>query len=335
MYTELSIFIGYVCIIPVISICTNGLIKDILLYSHALGISCILYLLINQVNTTTTEKNELYGLRHLLFNLRLPPTTLWFNMGLWDKPDLTFPQACENLVHAVAKVMDIKPVSTVLDVGFGCGDSCIVLAEQYTLKVTGITNELSQWRIASDRISSTKLKDQITLIHGSADDLNQHISSTEIYDYIVSIDSAYHYNTRWDFLKNALTYLKPKGGTIGLYDLCIDSEFLKEVSSMQYSFLKLICKASHIPIRNLVTVEEYQKRLVDMGYEKIEMISLDRAHVFGGLSESFNDQYNTVMKYGIGVSLSNKIFLKGSSFIFGLFGTKPWLVPVIVKGEKA
>lgn len=150
MYTEISIFIGYVCIIPVISVYTDGLIKDILLYSHALGISCIFYLLINQVDTATTEKNELYGLRHLLFNLQLPPTTLWFNMGLWDKPDLTFPQACENLVHAVAKVMDIKPVSTVLgkiffytciyiyifglnvllvvDVGFGCGDSCIVLA---------------------------------------------------------------------------------------------------------------------------------------------------------------------------------------------------------------
>lgn len=113
MYTELSIFIGYVCIIPVISMCTTGLIKDILLYSHALGVSCILYLLINQVDTTT-EKNEMYGLRHLLFNLQLPPTTLWFNMGLWDKPDLTFPEACENLVHAVAKAMKIKPVSTVL-----------------------------------------------------------------------------------------------------------------------------------------------------------------------------------------------------------------------------
>ncbi|GAA5811016.1 hypothetical protein MFLAVUS_004445 [Mucor flavus] len=235
-------------------------------------------------------------------------------MGLWDKPDLTFPQACENLVHAVAKVMDIKPVSTVLG--------------------KGITNELSQWRIASDRISPTKLKDQITLIHGSADDLSQHISSVEIYDYIVSIDSAYHYNTRWDFLKNALSHLKPKGGTIGLYDLCIDSEFLKETSSMQYRFLKLICEATHIPIGNLVTVEEYQKRLVVMGYEKIEMISLDRAQVFGGLSKSFNAQYDTVMKYGIGVSLSNKVFLKVSSFIFGLFGSKPWLVPVIVKGEK-
>lgn len=103
---------------------------------------------------------------------------------------------------------------------------------------------------------------------------------------------------------------------------------------MQYRFLKLICEVTHIPIGNLVTVEEYQKRLVDMGYEKIEMISLDRAQVFGGLSKSFDAQYDTVMKYGIGVSLSNKVFLKVSSFIFGLFGSKPWLVPVIVKGEK-
>jgi 2C-methyl-D-erythritol 2,4-cyclodiphosphate synthase len=195
---------------------------------------------------------------------------------------------------------------------------------------------LSQWRIASDRISSSaELEDQVTLLHGSADDLNQHISSTEIYDYITSIDSAYHYNTRWDFLKNALTHLRSNGGTIGLYDLSIEPDFVKSATSMQYKIFKFICDAVHIPIENLVTVEEYEKRLVELGYKQVEVITLERAQVFGGLAKSFDAQYETVMKYGIGVSLQNRVFLKVSSFLFGLLGTKPWLVPVIVKGEKA
>jgi hypothetical protein len=116
MYTSISVIVGYLCILPIISNYTDGTIKSILLYLHALGISVTLYFFTNNTskNDTATDKNEIYGLRHLLFNLELPPKTLWFNMGLWDKPDLTFPQACENLVHAVAKTIKIKPVSAVL-----------------------------------------------------------------------------------------------------------------------------------------------------------------------------------------------------------------------------
>lgn len=180
---------------------------------------------------------------------------------------------------------------------------------------------------------TTKFKDQINLLHGSADNLDSHISSTETYDYIVSIDSAYHYNTRWDFLKSALTHLKPTG-SIGLYDLCIDPNFLKQANALQYNVFRFICQAVHIPIENLVTTDDYEQKLMDMGYKQVHITKLDRSQVFGGLSGSFERQYYTAMKYGIGVSLPNRMFLKISSFLFGLLATRPWLVPVIVKGEK-
>ncbi len=198
----------------------------------------------------------------------------------------------------------------------------------------GITNELSQWRIASDRLATTSFRDSIKLVHGSADDLKEHIDSTEKYDYITSIDSAYHYNTRWDFLKNAFDYLV-HGGSIGLYDLCLDPGFSSNATPMQHSVIKFICGAVHIPIENLVTAEEYERRLVNIGYTNVKMIVLEREQVFGGLSKSFDAQYDEVMKYGIGVSLSNRLFLKVSSYLFGLLGTKPWIIPIIIKGEKA
>lgn len=132
-----------------------------------------------------------------------------------------------------------------------------------------------------------------------------------------------------------MAHLRSNGGVVGLYDLSIEPDFIKNTSTMQYTIFKFICDAVHIPIENLVTVEEYEKRLVELGYKHVEVISLGRAQVFGGLAKSFDAQFETVMKYGIGVSLSNRIFLKVSSFLFGLLGTKPWLVAVIVKGEKA
>lgn len=338
MYTGAGILVGYLCLLPIISSCTDGSMKSALYYLHALGVSCIAYILLNSNSgssaNTSSGDSEVYGLKHLLFNIELPPKTLWFNMGLWDKPNLTFPQACENLVNAVTKLMDLQPRSKVLDVGFGCGDSCIMLAEKYEAKVTGITNELSQFRIAKDRIVSTPLEEKIQLVHGSADDLSQHIASNEIYDSIISIDSAYHYNTRWDFLKNAFQHLKPEGGCIGLYDLCVDPEFLKSATPMQSMIFKLVCDAVRIPSANLVTAEEYGKRMAEIGYTKVELLNMDREQVFGGLSKSFQTQYEEVNKFGIGVSLSNKAFLKVSAFLFGLLGEKPWIVPIIVKGEK-
>lgn len=103
---------------------------------------------------------------------------------------------------------------------------------------------------------------------------------------------------------------------------------------MQKNIFKFVCDTVHIPIQNLVTVGEYEEYLEDIGYEDVEIEQLDRQLVFGGLSRSFDQQYTTAMKYGIGVSLSNRIFLKVSSFLFGLLGSKPWLVPIIVKGVK-
>jgi hypothetical protein len=180
---------------------------------------------------------------------------------------------------------------------------------------------------------STKLQAQINLLHGSADDLEQLIPDQSVYDYVISIDSAYHYNTRWSFLKSSYIKLK-NGGTVGLYDLAIEPGFLENATPFQKSIFNFVCDAVKIPIGNLVTVQTYQQQLINLGYKQVEIEQLDRQHVFGGLARSFDQQYDTVMKYGIGVSLSNRMFLKISSFLFGLISSKPWLVPIIVKAQK-
>ncbi|KAI8645251.1 S-adenosyl-L-methionine-dependent methyltransferase [Parasitella parasitica] len=254
-------------------------------------------------------------------------------MGLWDEKDMSFPEACENLVHAVASKMNIRPNSTVLDVGFGCGDSCIMLADQYRAKVMGVTNESSQWRIANNRLKSSPLKENISLVHGSADNLEEVLSANDTFDHIICIDSAYHYNTRWNFLETVFKKLN-QNGSIGLYDLAIEPDFLHKATSLQRRIFQFVCESVHVPIQNLVTVEEYADHLENIGYEGVEIDQLDRNLVFGGLSHSFDTQYNAAAKYGIGISLSNRIFLKVSSFLFGLLRAKPWLVPIIVKGVK-
>lgn len=120
LLSDACMVVGYINVLPLIIIYTDGHIKNTLLYLHALGIACMVYLSVNSSPDPEKEaqqprgSKELYGMKHLLFNLELPPKTLWFNMGLWNKEGLSFPEACENLVGTVAKKMDIKPSSTVL-----------------------------------------------------------------------------------------------------------------------------------------------------------------------------------------------------------------------------
>lgn len=178
------------------------------------------------------------------------------------------------------------------------------------------------------------MKDNISLLHGSADNLKDLISSKDIYDYIISVDSAYHYNTRWSFLESAYVHLKQQGGMIGLYDLTIDPSFKNTASASQKQMIKFICDALSIPLKNLVTPEEYQTHLESIGYKKVQIQQLDRKRIFGGLSAAFKKQYATAVKNGIGISIKNTIVLKVSSYLFGMLAEKPYIVPVLVQGTK-
>lgn len=153
-----------------------------------------------------------------------------------------------------------------------------------------------------------------------------------MYDYIISIDSAYHYNTRWDFLKNAYNHLK-RQGMIGLYDIAIDSK-LKKSSEYNKMLSKACCSLLRIPLRNLVTVEQYQKNMEALGYKNVQIQTIDKKRVFGGLSQYFEKQYKNAVKNGIGISFTNRIILKGASYLFGALVHTPWIVPVIVEGRK-
>ncbi|KAI8333241.1 S-adenosyl-L-methionine-dependent methyltransferase [Blakeslea trispora] len=291
----------------------------------------IIVFLFNQP-TQETQQSELYGLRNLLVNLELPPKSAWFNMGLWNQPNLTYSQACQNLVCKVTEQCSLQSNSSILDVGFGCGDSCFFLAEHHQSKVKGITNEQSQLTIASKRMPD-HLKENVSLVLGSADDLPTHTSS-EKYDVVLSIDSAYHFNTRCAFLKNAFDCLKEEGGKIGLYDLAIDLNFWEKSTPFQKQMVQWICTAVHIPVENLVTVDTYQQQLKEIGYNSVQINVLEREQVFGGLSACFQKQHQLALEHGIGISFPNRMFLKASSFFFGLLNQNQWVVPIIVTAER-
>ena len=93
----------------------------------------------------TRDDGDIYGLSHWRLNIKVPAETMWMNMGYWETAT-SFPVACESLLLQVLETAGIiSPVSqpgnliptpeilqsgiSILDLGFGCGDQTLCLAQ--------------------------------------------------------------------------------------------------------------------------------------------------------------------------------------------------------------
>ncbi|KAI7869127.1 S-adenosyl-L-methionine-dependent methyltransferase [Spinellus fusiger] len=329
-----SLLLLYCAILPVV-LWQSSFWTSIVMYLHALGLAYLLSTDTIQWSKGPASK-EMYGLRHVLFNLQVPPKTLWLNMGYWDKDPLSYPEACESLVRKVTETLGIHANSRVLDVGYGCGDSCFYLANTYACSVTGITNEASQWQVSHTRLHSTlfnTLQDKVFLLQGSADHLDACLEKKEVFDQVVSIDSAYHYNTRWQFLSTAYSRLVP-GGQLGMYDLTLDTTLLNTETSWKQWVLKKVCSGMKIPLDNLVSPAGYQQRLEAMGYTHVQVEAIDRQYIFGGFSRHMKNHQKILSDYEISTTLVNGLFMHFSIYFFGLMASHAWVQPVFVKATK-
>ncbi|KAI9256229.1 S-adenosyl-L-methionine-dependent methyltransferase [Sporodiniella umbellata] len=339
---ELSKVFIYALLLPLIATLSSGLFRTVLLYIHAIGLTCVVYntLLAARPNIGQKKDNqskEMYGMRHVLLNIRFPPDTLWFNMGLWAPETTVYSEACEEVMSRVVQNSNIQQGESVLDVGFGCGDSCKYLADKIQCKVTGISNELSQVEAAQE-VLSPKQKERIELLCGSADDLNSLIQpSSKKFDHIVSIDSAYHFNTRWNFFKSAYKQLKDQGGTLGLFDFALHPAYAKTLQTSQPKLLlfKAVCKLFQVPATNLLaTPDEYKQQLHNAGFEEVQIHTVEPNKVFGGISCHIDRQSLKAMKYGINVGLTDRAFLSASAYIFSLLATHEWITPIFASAKK-
>lgn len=98
----------------------------------------------------------------ILLNLELPKSR-WFNMGYWTSSPASpssnpFSEAAKALAHLVGTRANLKPGDTIMEVGYGNGDSCLLWGQLASSggfgvkKVVGLTSLKAQREIA--RMSS-------------------------------------------------------------------------------------------------------------------------------------------------------------------------------------
>ncbi|KAF8078561.1 S-adenosyl-L-methionine-dependent methyltransferase [Lyophyllum atratum] len=226
-----------------------------------------------------------YGLFHLSLNklpgesVDIPPKTEWLNMGFWQDTDV-FPQACAALATKLIQAAQCKAGDRVLDVGHGTGESLVLLLSEASIPrpstITGITSLPAHHHRSQERVDRllASLKDprpEVCLYLGDAvcqPGTTGHPlepSSNRVFDRILALDCAYHFDTRSAFLQQALHRLAP-GGRIALADICFDPKILlNRRASLITSLFKMM------PKQNMVSTDNYIAQMEEMGYVDVQL----------------------------------------------------------------
>jgi len=238
-----------------------------------------------RTTTTAAGHTERYGTRHRVLNTTAPTTT-WLNMGLWDGDDEkdedkkhdenAFVRANERMAAAIARLGRWTSRETLLDVGYGCGDQDVYWWTHCRPKaIVGVTIEASQQAIAARKVNEMGLADDIRLHVGDATLLDKVLPVQSKVDVVVALDTAYHFNTRRAFVKQAYERLNP-GGRIVMADIILGPN----ATRAGWWKVRLLSLMGGMPLDNLVQRDEYEARLGAQGFTDIEVCFFLSSKIF-------------------------------------------------------
>jgi SAM-dependent methyltransferase len=215
------------------------------------------------------HKSQRYGLDHIF--LDLPPKPLeWMNLGDWQKLNKRedFIEACQATATALADAVGMKREQTIIDVGFGCGDQDFFFLQKYgPSRIIGynasqeqVDRAIAKCSILNERrfVPKFGLAPHLPIQSGSA-------------DIVLSLDSAYHYNTREKFFQESWNWLN-RGGKIGLVDLILNEPLTFKSWFMVVPFALLI----GIPLKNLYDQSTYIEKLERTGFSDVQISTIDQ-----------------------------------------------------------
>ncbi|PFH54530.1 hypothetical protein AMATHDRAFT_185138 [Amanita thiersii Skay4041] len=268
-------------------------------------LKAIILLVVHQVSIY--KGADPYGLFHLSLNQsseNKSGVTEWLNMGYWKDTEI-FPEACRALALKLCQAAKRKKGDRILDVGHGTGESLIFLLTDPAIprpaRIVGITSLDAHHRRSKERISRLQVsEDTFNVLLYLGDAVCRNTVSAEhplkpengqVFDTVLALDCAYHFDTRRAFLSQAMAKLDV-GGRIALADMCFVSH---------HAWIKWITRTLRLlPGDNIVTVDEYAAMMTQLGYNEVEIEDITD-EVFPGFLKFLRSQ-------GVGWRIFSLIF---------------------------
>ena len=192
----------------------------------------------------------------------------YLNLGYWIKAPQRLDEAGDDMARLVAAAAGITAGMDVLDVGFGFADQDILWMREYgPASIRGVNCSGMQVAHARQRIEAHGLQESVSLREGEATRLPY---SDNTFHAVLSLEAAFHFHTREDFLREAFRVLRP-GGRLAMTDLCAAPGPIEWLARMQSWIGRSFWQ---IPAGNLYDSVEYARRLRAAGFEEARVASI-------------------------------------------------------------
>ncbi|KAK4065921.1 uncharacterized protein Triagg1_8473 [Trichoderma aggressivum f. europaeum] len=283
-----------------------------------------------------TRTADIYGLGHWKLNVRTPLPSMWMNLGFWTrddgKPIHHFDEAARTMLDKLLQAAGLTSAAkshhsvAVLDVGFGCGDQTVALAEliqassRPRFRYVGLTLNAAQLQAAQQRLDAA-----LAIQEGDGSALGLPPSSFKLFQadaakpeswssavcasvdgladetfrerWLMGLDCLYHFSpSRRPIFRRASQTLN---ANVMAFDLILgDAASTWQTLAVRTLGFILLC-----PWRTFLTEEQYRDQLVECGYDRacVEIRDISD-HVFGGLAGHLRRQDAALSPYGISLS---------------------------------
>ena len=189
----------------------------------------------------------------------------FMNFGLWEEGINTLEEANKNLCQFLFDKGGLKYSTNILDVGFGYGEQDVLWGKQTDGNITGIDINPVQVKYANKLMKEHNLENKIKCQEGNATQLQFPHSS---FDTVTSVESAFHYQPRQTFFKEAYRVLKDKGKFV----IC-DIVKNKNAGFLSYLPSKIYQYFFNVPNANMINSQEWEQQLKKEGF-KVKMYDI-------------------------------------------------------------
>jgi cyclopropane fatty-acyl-phospholipid synthase-like methyltransferase len=230
---------------------------------------------------------------------------LYLNLGYW-KNSTTIDDACDAMARLLGERAGLSPDDRVLDVGFGFAEQDARWIELYgPRRIVGVNITASQVVHARGRMRERGLHDRVSLMVGSATSLPFASGS---FDKVTALESAFHFDTRAAFFKEAWRVLRP-GGRLVLADMARATPSGGAWNRyMQKSSWDNFSKKYVVPSDNADTIDDYGRKLTAAGFAGVRTESIWH-DVYPGLHECLATDKSVLKRFHPLAALPYKLAL--------------------------